>query len=80
MQLDRLLVRYIVDRYNYDPWDITTVQVYQQTSPGEQSVARAHATELETGTLSYREAQAISGRLQRIGKPITNEFVAYHDH
>ena len=59
----------------YDPWDITTVWVYQQTRQGEQFVARAHATGLETETLSYREAQAISGRLRRVGKAITNESV-----
>lgn len=59
----------------YDPWDITTVLVYQHTSKGEQFVARAHASGLETETLSYREAQAISGRLRRIGKAITNESV-----
>jgi putative transposase len=59
----------------YDPWDITTVLVYQQTSKGEQFVARAHARGLETETLSYREAQAISGRLRRLGKAITNESV-----
>lgn len=59
----------------YDPWDITTVLVYQRTSKGEQFVARAHAIGLETETLSYREAQAISQRLRRIGKGITNESV-----
>lgn len=61
----------------YDPWDITTVLVYQQTSKGEQFVARAHASGLETETLSYREAQAISGRLRRLGKAITNESVLF---
>lgn len=59
----------------YDPWDITTVWVYQQTRQGEQFVARAHASGLETESLSYREAQAISQRLRRIGKAITNESV-----
>ncbi|WP_206602899.1 Mu transposase C-terminal domain-containing protein [Leptolyngbya ohadii] len=59
----------------YDPWDITTVLVYQNTPKGEQFVARAHASGLETETLSYREAQAISGRLRRLGKAITNESV-----
>lgn len=59
----------------YDPWDITTILVYQQSGKGEQFVARAHATGLETETLSYREAQAISSRLRRVGKAITNESV-----
>jgi putative transposase len=59
----------------YDPWDITTILVYQQSGKGEQFVARAHATGLETETLSYREAQAISSRLRRVGRAITNESV-----
>jgi putative transposase len=59
----------------YDPRDITTVLVYQQEGSGERFVARAHATGLETETMSYREAQAISSRLRRVGKAITNESV-----
>jgi putative transposase len=61
----------VIIRYN--PRDITTVLVYQQDGKSERFVARAHATGLETETMSYREAQAIAGRLRKYGKAITNE-------
>jgi putative transposase len=57
----------------YNPRDITTVLVYQQDGKSERFVARANAVGLETETMSYREAQAIAGRLRKHGKAITNE-------
>jgi putative transposase len=65
----------VIIRYN--PRDITTVLVYQPDGKGERFVARAHATGLETEALSYREAQAISQRLRKIGKAITNESMLF---
>lgn len=54
----------------YNPRDITTVYVYQLQENQEAFLTRAHAVGWETETLSYREAQALSGRRRAAGKAI----------
>jgi putative transposase len=84
MQLEQMLVWYLVDHYNlvayvgesvilrYAPRDITTVLVYQVKGAKEEFLTRAHAQGWETETLSYAEAQAISERKREAGRAISN--------
>lgn len=63
----------VVLRYN--PRDITTVLVYQQQGNQDVFLTRAHAVGLETESLSFAEAQAISRRVRAAGKLVTNQSV-----
>ncbi len=63
----------VVLRYN--PRDITTVLVYQQQGNQDVFLTRAHAVGLETESLSFAEAQALSRRVRAAGKLVTNQSV-----
>jgi putative transposase len=63
----------VVLRYN--PRDITTLLVYQQQGSKDIFLTRAHAVGLETESLSFAEAQAISRRVRAAGKLVTNQSV-----
>lgn len=56
----------------FDPRDITTILVYQRDGAKEHLLAKAHAQDLETEVLSLDEAKAISRKLRKIGKAVTN--------
>jgi putative transposase len=61
----------VVLRYN--PCDITTLLVYQQQGNKDVFLTRAHAVGLETESLSFAEAQAMSRRIRATGKLVTNQ-------
>ena len=63
--------RWVVLRY--DPRDITSLLIYQEAGGKDEFLSRAHAMGLETETLSYAEAQAMSRRLRRAGRSISNQ-------
>lgn len=63
----------VVIRYN--PRDITTILVYQSENGKDRFIARAHAQDLETEILSVAEAKAMSRRLRRSGRLVTNQSV-----
>ena len=63
----------VVIRYN--PRDITTIWVYQYENGKDRFIARAHAQDLETEILSVAEAKAISRRLRRNGRLVTNKML-----
>lgn len=63
----------VVIRYN--PRDITTIWVYQYENGKDHFVTRAHAQDLETEILSVAEAKAISRRLRRKGRLVTNKLL-----
>jgi putative transposase len=56
----------------FDPRDITTILVYRRDGTKEYLLAKAHAQDLETETLSLDEAKAISRKLRETGKTVTN--------
>lgn len=62
---------WVVLRYN--PRDITSILIYREENGKDQFLSRAHAIGLETETLSYAEAQAMSRRLRKAGKAISNQ-------
>ena len=64
---------WVVLRYN--PRDITSILIYREDSGKDSFLSRAHATELETEMLSYAEAQAMSRRLRKAGKTISNDSI-----
>jgi putative transposase len=57
----------------YNPRDITTILIYQVQGALEEFLARAHAVGLETESLSYAEAVALSRRLRQAGSIVTNQ-------
>ena len=57
----------------YHPRDITTLWVYQYMNGKDTFLTHAHAQDLETEVLSVAEAKAISRRLRRHGRLITNQ-------
>jgi putative transposase len=57
----------------YNPRDITTVWIYQFQDGKEVFVARAHAQGLETETLTYADAKAMSQRIRQAGKALDNQ-------
>lgn len=57
----------------YTPRDITTLWVYQYENGKDTFLTRAHAQDLETEMLSVAEAKAISRRLRRNGRLVTNQ-------
>lgn len=63
----------VVMRYN--PRDITTVFIYQPQDGKEVFVTRAHAQGLETESLSYADAQAISRQIRASGRAISNQSI-----
>ena len=63
----------VVIRYN--PRDITTILVYEYKSGRDRFIARAHAQDLETEVLSVAEAKAISRRLRRNGRLVSNKMM-----
>jgi putative transposase len=62
---------WVVLRYN--PRDITSILIYREDGGKDIFLSRAHATGLETEMLSYAEAQAMSRRLRKAGKAISNQ-------
>lgn len=64
---------WVVLRYN--PRDITSILIYREEGGKDVFLSRAHAVGLETETLSYAEAQAVSRRIRAAGKAITNQSV-----
>ena len=62
---------WVVLRYN--PWDITSVLIYQSKADLDLFLTRAHAIGLETESLSYAEAVAISRRIRQAGLMVTNQ-------
>lgn len=62
---------WVVLRYN--PRDITSILIYREEGGKDIFLSRAHASGLETEILSYAEAQAMSRRLRKAGKSISNE-------
>ena len=64
---------WVVLRYN--PRDITSILIYREEGGKDVFLSRAHATGLETETLSYAEAQAMSRRLRKAGKAISNQSI-----
>ena len=65
--------RWVVLRYN--PRDITSILIYREEGGKDIFLSRAHATGLETETLSYAEAQAMSRRLRKAGKTVSNQSI-----
>jgi len=63
----------VVMRYN--PRDITTVFIYQPQDGKEVFVTRAHAQGLETESLSYADAQAMSRQIRASGRAISNQSI-----
>ncbi|NER82131.1 MAG: hypothetical protein F6K42_21735 [Leptolyngbya sp. SIO1D8] len=57
----------------YTPRDITTLWVYRYKNGKDTFLTRAHAQDLETEVLSVAEAKAISRRLRRNGRLVTNQ-------
>ena len=57
----------------YNPRDITTILIYQVQGSLEVFLTRAHAVGLETESLSYGEAVAISRRIRQAGSVVTNQ-------
>lgn len=57
----------------YEPRDITTVWIYQLQEGKEVFVTRAHAQGLETETLTYADAKAMSQRIRQAGKALDNQ-------
>lgn len=57
----------------YNPRDITTILIYQVQGSLEVFLTRAHAIGLETESLSFAEAVAISRRLRQAGSVVTNQ-------
>ncbi len=64
---------WVVLRYN--PRDITSILIYREVSGKDEFLSRAHATGLETETLSYAEAKAMGRRLRELGRSISNESI-----
>jgi putative transposase len=62
---------WVVLRYN--PCDITSILIYREDGGKDIFLSRAHATGLETEMLSYAEVQAMSRRLRKAGKAISNQ-------
>ena len=62
---------WVILRYN--PRDITSILIYREEGGKDIFLSRAHATGLETELLSYAEAQAMSRRLRKAGKAISNQ-------
>lgn len=59
----------------YDPRDITSLLIYQEAGGKDHFLSRAHAMGLETESLSYAEAQALSRRLRQAGRSISNQTI-----
>ncbi|NJR63143.1 MAG: transposase [Cyanobacteria bacterium CRU_2_1] len=62
---------WVVLRYN--PRDITSIMIYREVGGKDEFLSRAHASGLETESLSYAEAQAMSRRLRQAGQLISNQ-------
>ena len=62
---------WVVLRYN--PRDITSILIYREEGGKDIFLSRAHATGLETEMLSYAEVQAMSQRLRKARKAISNQ-------
>jgi len=65
--------RWVVLRYN--PRDITSILIYREEGGKDIFLSRAHASGLETESLSYAEAQAMSRRLRQAGRSLSNASI-----
>jgi len=63
--LEGYIGSWVVLRYN--PRDITSILIYREEGGKDIFLSRAHASGLETESLSYAEAQAMSRRLRQAG-------------
>lgn len=68
--LEGYIGSWVVLRYN--PRDITSILIYREEGGKDIFLSRAHASGLETESLSYAEAQAMSRRLRQVGRSISN--------
>jgi putative transposase len=68
--LEGYIGSWVVLRYN--PRDITSIMIYREEGGKDIFLSRAHANGLETESLSYAEAQAMSRRLRQVGRSISN--------
>lgn len=60
----------VIIRYN--PYDTTTIYIYQLQNSQEVFLIRAHAQGWETEILSYKEAQALAQRRRQAGLALDN--------
>jgi putative transposase len=74
--LEGYIGSWVVLRYN--PRDITSIMIYREEGGKDIFLSRAHASGLETESLSYAEAQAMSRRLRQEGRAISNASI-FHE-
>jgi putative transposase len=74
--LEGYIGSWVVLRYN--PRDITSILIYREEGGKDIFLSRAHANGLETESLSYAEAQAMSRRLRQEGRAISNASI-FHE-
>lgn len=74
--LEGYIGSWVVLRYN--PRDITSILIYREEGGKDIFLSRAHASGLETESLSYAEAQAMSRRLRQAGRAISNASI-FHE-
>jgi putative transposase len=74
--LEGYIGSWVVLRYN--PRDITSILIYREEGGKDIFLSRAHASGLETESLSYAEAQAMSRRLRQEGRAISNTSI-FHE-
>jgi putative transposase len=71
--LEGYIGSWVVLRYN--PRDITSIMIYREEGGKDTFLSRAHASGLETESLSYAEAQAMSRRLRQEGRSLSNASI-----
>lgn len=71
--LEGYIGSWVVLRYN--PRDITSILIYREEGGKDLFLSRAHASGLETESLSYAEAQAMSRRLRQVGRSLSNASI-----
>jgi putative transposase len=71
--LEGYIGSWVVLRYN--PRDITSIMIYREEGGKDVFLSRAHASGLETESLSYAEAQAMSRRLRQVGRSLSNASI-----
>lgn len=71
--LEGYIGSWVVLRYN--PRDITSILIYREECGKDIFLSRAHASGLETESLSYAEAQAMSRRLRQVGRSLSNASI-----
>jgi putative transposase len=71
--LEGYIGSWVVLRYN--PRDITSILIYREEGGKDIFLSRAHASGLETESLSYAEAQAMSRRLRQVGRSLSNASI-----